>query len=316
MNHYFFRSRIVVALALALSTVTVALRSMEVEEDIPSSEKLEKTYNPAAGALLIDAAKANQLSLVETALRSQADPNTSDNTYGWTALHYAASSGNTEIIHILLKAGANINAQNEEGSTPLYSAVWARQIEAVKLLLEYGARLDISSKVGITPLHSAVTALSSELTKMLLAAGADIDARSNEKPQIAHCIGNVDDIASRWTPLHHVAAWGESHEVIQVLLDYGANLNSTDCHDRTALDIAKKRLGEINLRLNMSDGKCRKLQYNVEQMIRVLQNEQPLPAYRSVTTTSPAPSSPLPQPQISAPQRFIGWLFGGSKNTT
>ena len=31
---------------------------------------------------------------------------------GWTALHYAASSGHKELIHLLLKYGAQVDALN------------------------------------------------------------------------------------------------------------------------------------------------------------------------------------------------------------
>ena len=317
MNHYFSRSRTVVALGLALSTVTVVLRSMEAE-NAPSSEK-NKTYNPDAGAMLIHATEQGSLSGVEAALLSGADPNLCYGNNQLTALHSAAYDGKLKIMEALINAGANVNKRNKEDETPLHKATWNRKTDAVQLLISSGAQINVANDKGNTPLHFAVTAQTSELTKLLIAAGADIEARSNEIDVIAQCIdksGNIN-IASHWTPFLYAAARGDSHQVIQVLLDKGANRRSRDCRDRTALDIVEKRLSEINFYLDMSNDNCRKVKYNVEQVIRVLKGEQPLPEYRSVTTTSAAPSSQLPQAQIRVPQRssIISWLFGGGRTS-
>ena len=313
MNHYFFRSRTVVALGLALSTVTVALRSMEAE-DAPSSSK-EKTYSPSAGSLLIDAAKAGNRSIVLTALQSQADPNTSESTYGWTALHYAASAGNIEMMKALIDAGANINAQNKEGHTPLYKAVWNSRIAAVQELISSKANVNLPCNVGNTPLHSAVIAANVDIIIMLIIAGADIEARTNHAAIIIEAAGpsTEDEIKSLWTPLHYAAARGNSYEVIQALLKNGSDSKSTDCFNRTSLNIAVQRLYAINTRLDMSRPSNKKLQHNLEQIIQVLEGKQPLSENRSEPITATAPSPQLPQPQISVSQRgnvlarFFGW---------
>ncbi len=40
-----------------------------------------------------------------------------------TALHHAARLGNIEIVSLLLKLGADVNAKDSDGTTPLHDAV-------------------------------------------------------------------------------------------------------------------------------------------------------------------------------------------------
>ncbi len=62
--------------------------------------------------------------------------NTQDYMYGWTALHLASMSGYTEIVRILVYAGAEIHIQSKNGSTALSSAYNA---EIANILRSAGA---------------------------------------------------------------------------------------------------------------------------------------------------------------------------------
>ncbi|HEX7968819.1 MAG TPA: ankyrin repeat domain-containing protein, partial [Stellaceae bacterium] len=55
------------------------------------------------------------------------------------ALHWAAESGQAEIIRALLAAKAPVDAQAKQGITPLMLAAGGTKAEAVKALLEGGA---------------------------------------------------------------------------------------------------------------------------------------------------------------------------------
>ncbi|MCC6234926.1 MAG: ankyrin repeat domain-containing protein [Verrucomicrobiales bacterium] len=59
-------------------------------------------------------------------------------------------------IRILLDAGANRDAQDENGATPLHRAVRTRCAGAVNLLLRSGATPTIQNRSGSTPFHLAV----------------------------------------------------------------------------------------------------------------------------------------------------------------
>jgi len=58
---------------------------------------------------------------------------------GWSAVHYAASGPNAELLALLLDRGANVNALAPNGSTPLMMAARFGTEDSVKLLVQRGA---------------------------------------------------------------------------------------------------------------------------------------------------------------------------------
>ena len=61
------------------------------------------------------------------------------NRVGWTPLHYAASTGDLELVKLLLDKAAYIDAQSPNKTTPLMMAARARKTDVVRLLLNEGA---------------------------------------------------------------------------------------------------------------------------------------------------------------------------------
>lgn len=70
------------------------------------------------------------------------DVNVSD-SYGRTALHYAAEQGHADIIDVLLVAGSFVNAMDFEGMTPLYLASARGNTEAVQALVQHSANINL-----------------------------------------------------------------------------------------------------------------------------------------------------------------------------
>lgn len=81
-----------------------------------------------------------------------------------TLLHHASEYGQTEVIELLLKKGAQVNVIDSDGLTPLLLAIYEDQLDCAKLLLDHGA-----NKNGKTPLGKSYmeTASSPEMKTLL-----------------------------------------------------------------------------------------------------------------------------------------------------
>lgn len=75
-----------------------------------------------------------------------------------TPLMEAASAGHVDIIALLLKHDADVNAQSSTGNTPLMYACAGGHEDAVRLLLERGANVEDHNENGHTPLMEAASA--------------------------------------------------------------------------------------------------------------------------------------------------------------
>jgi hypothetical protein len=84
---------------------------------------------------LIWAAFAGSKDIVELLLKSGADVNAKgEDTYGSTALMWASKKGYKDIVEMLLKAGADVNVKDRYNWTALK---WAAQKNIIKLLKKY-----------------------------------------------------------------------------------------------------------------------------------------------------------------------------------
>lgn len=80
------------------------------------------------------------------------------NKPGWAPLHYAATSGNVQLIKILLENHAYIDAESPNKTTPLMMAAHYGTPGAVKLLLEEGADVSLKNDLGLTAIDFAQNA--------------------------------------------------------------------------------------------------------------------------------------------------------------
>lgn len=75
---------------------------------------------------------------------------------GDTVLHKAASLGEVQDVHDLLRLGADVNAAGDMGYTPLHGAAMAGHTKVVEVLIDAGANISIRSEFGETPVETAV----------------------------------------------------------------------------------------------------------------------------------------------------------------
>lgn len=85
-----------------------------------------------------------------------------------TPLMEAASAGHVEIIELLIRHGADVNAQSSTGNTPLMYACAGGHVEAVKVLLAHGANVEDHNENGHTPLMESASAGHVEVAKVII----------------------------------------------------------------------------------------------------------------------------------------------------
>ena len=162
----------------------------------------------AIAASVADAAEQRDEAGIRTLLRAGADVNAAQED-GTTALHWAAYYDDAKIVALLVRAGANVNSVNRYGAPPLAEACTNRNAAVVKLLLEAGANPKATMKGGETVLMLAARSGSAEAVEMLLGRGADPSPRER-----------LGQTALMW-------AAAEGHTaVVRTLLKAGADLNA------------------------------------------------------------------------------------------
>jgi ankyrin repeat protein len=95
---------------------------------------------------------------------------------GSTALHCATWKGHQEVVKVLLNAGADVNAHNNNehwGTTPLHAAAHANQAAIAQMLIEKGADVNARDKEGRTPLNHTEFHKAKAVAKVLQNNGAE-----------------------------------------------------------------------------------------------------------------------------------------------
>jgi hypothetical protein len=92
--------------------------------------------------------------------------------YSQYSLVHAAAQPDTDIIHILLEKGANINASGGKYGSALQAAAYMGHAEIVRILLEKGANVDATGGEYGTALEIAAKQHHNGIVHMLLEMGA------------------------------------------------------------------------------------------------------------------------------------------------
>ncbi|XP_038561074.1 ankyrin repeat domain-containing protein 27 [Micropterus salmoides] len=135
---------------------------------------------------------------------------------GYTPLHVAAICGKSQLIDLLVRKGAPVNATDYHALTPLHLACQRGYQGVTLLLLHYKANTDAQDNNGNTPLHLACMYGHEDCVKALVYYDVQmcrLDLQ-NDKGD---------------TALHMAARWGYEG-IIQVLLENGA---STDIFNKS-----------------------------------------------------------------------------------
>nr|XP_054347109.1 ankyrin repeat domain-containing protein 6 isoform X6 [Pongo pygmaeus]XP_054413841.1 ankyrin repeat domain-containing protein 6 isoform X6 [Pongo abelii] len=98
--------------------------------------------------------------------------------HGRTPLHLAANKGHLPVVQILLKAGCDLDVQDDGDQTALHRATVVGNTEIIAALIHEGCALDRQDKDGNTALHEASWHGFSQSAKLLVKAGANVLAKN------------------------------------------------------------------------------------------------------------------------------------------
>ncbi|PAW82394.1 MAG: hypothetical protein B9S27_03085 [Opitutia bacterium Tous-C8FEB] len=142
--------RILLPLLLALITI------VPLSNFLRHGEVNSQVAEPRHRGELAEAIVAGDLPAAERLLAAGASANQADPGFGLTPLGWAAVTGNTGMITLLLDRGADLGAADGAGSTPLHHAAYFGWTPAVRLLLDRGANPATRDKAGQTASSSCL----------------------------------------------------------------------------------------------------------------------------------------------------------------
>lgn len=197
--------------------------------------------------LLGTAVKCSELNAVKSLLKLHANVHTK-NIFGQTPLCTAQTR---EIAQLLINAGADIHACDNEGNTPLMKAADKGKLDVVTLLFEKGARLSVKNKYGKTALDKAVVQKAMCTPAEYKAYEAVITYLQNTQQSLDKALVTAIQ-RSQLDNVTHLLNQGanpnpstnqniiplffaKTKEITKALINAGARVNEQNTHNKTAL---------------------------------------------------------------------------------
>ncbi|XP_078225927.1 ankyrin repeat domain-containing protein 6 isoform X15 [Callithrix jacchus] len=175
--------------------------------------------------------------------------------HGRTPLHLAANKGHLPVVQILLKAGCDLDVQDDGDQTALHRATVVGNTEIISALIREGCALDRQDKAGNTALHLACQNSHSQSTRVLLLAGSRADLKNNAGDTCLHVAARYNHLSiirlllSAFCSVHetnqagdtalHVAAALNHKKVAKILLEAGADTTIVNNAGQTPLETAR-----------------------------------------------------------------------------
>lgn len=148
-----------------------------------------------------------------------------------TLLHFASFSSYPESVSYFLAKGLDLESKNIDGSTPLRMAAGVcDNTQVLQTLIDAGADIHTINNDGENLLITAARNPNPEIIKFVLKLGFDIEERDNEG----------------FTALLNAACWQTNTEVLDILIDAGANIRAkTNIGDNLFHNAARNENKEI-----------------------------------------------------------------------
>lgn len=154
--------------------------------------------------------EAERIRVVRMLLDHGGSPNVSHATTSVAAICYAMEMGSTEMVKMMLAAGAQTKKKMSSGETLLLYAIDHGRKDQARLLLENGADPNATDKKGRTPLMQAISRRDVDLIKLLKAHGADVNVGGTISPaELAQTMGSPEilQILGFSSPANRIPTW-------------------------------------------------------------------------------------------------------------
>ncbi|CAL1277393.1 unnamed protein product [Larinioides sclopetarius] len=224
-------------LAVLRSDYDLVKLLLENRADVTSVDHMKKTVLHCAcemGCLSVAA--------LVTEYSSPAIINMKDNS-SKTPLMYACLNGCTALIACLLTKGANINAADFRGNSPLLYAIDNQKCstEMINLLLDAGADINHSNDANETALLKACQVFSK-------CSSYNSSSKYRDNPKYRNILllliergSNVNAKNRLCETVLHLSVCFQDEILIRTLLNYGADVNATTCMGIVPLVYACKK---------------------------------------------------------------------------
>uniref|UniRef100_A0A8C2YZU1 non-specific serine/threonine protein kinase n=1 Tax=Cyclopterus lumpus TaxID=8103 RepID=A0A8C2YZU1_CYCLU len=179
------------------------------------------------------------------------------NKHGTPPLLIAAGCGNVQIIEVLMRKGAEIQAHDKSGANAIYYAARHGHVGTLKFLHEKKCPLDVQDKSGETALHVAARYGNVDVVSYLCSIRANPDLTDREQETPLHCAawhgyspvaralcqaGCHADAKNREGESALLTASARGFvDIVECLLEHGADVEAADKDGHTALHLAVRR---------------------------------------------------------------------------
>jgi ankyrin repeat protein len=115
----------------------------------------KKVWDTNCFTILAIASFCGSINIVKFLIEHNVKVNKCDASKNRSAIHWAVISNNYEIVELLIKANADINARDRDQLTPLILATNNGNYEITKLLIQNGANVNVRDRMNSSSLHYA-----------------------------------------------------------------------------------------------------------------------------------------------------------------